>query len=112
MSPRRNHPKRRGATPAHNSGNSDEGDREFGFSGATIEEHHEGNYMVRKITGSSSNKPYRCPGCDQLIPTATPHFVAWPEDDLESRRHWHTPCWNKKKDRAPRVQRTRDAPRY
>ncbi len=69
-------------------------------------------YEFRQITGSTSNKPYRCPGCDQIIPTATPHIVAWPLSDLESRRHWHMACWNKRSQRKPNVQRTRNAPKY
>lgn len=62
-------------------------------------------YVVRRVTGSAATKPYRCPGCDQLIRPATPHTVAWPveapmfaESGLEVRRHWHTPCW-KARDR-------------
>ena len=103
MSPRRNHPKRRGPKPP---------ERELRGSNETIEEHGEGIYRVRKITGSSSTKPYRCPGCDQLIPLATPHIVAWIEDDVESRRHWHTPCWSARDRRKPRTERTRNAPKY
>lgn len=102
VSPRRNPPKR--PTPSE--------EREVGASHETIEEHAEGIYRVRRITGSSSTKPYRCPGCDQLIRTATPHTVAWIDGDLESRRHWHTPCWNKRDARRPRTERTRNAPRY
>jgi hypothetical protein len=105
MSPRRNHPKRRGPKP-------DNEEREFSTSSQSIEEHAEGDYYVRKITGSSSTKPYRCPGCDQLIPTATPHIVAWPVEDIELRRHWHTACWAKKDHRRPRTERSRNAPRY
>jgi hypothetical protein len=106
MSPRRNHPKgKRGSGPKTE-------ESEVGNSFQTVEEHQEGIYTVRKITGSSSSKPYRCPGCDQLIPTATPHIVAWMNEDLESRRHWHTACWNKKDQRKPRIERTRNAPRY
>ncbi|MSZ70493.1 MAG: hypothetical protein F2709_04965 [Actinobacteria bacterium] len=107
MSPRRNHPKRsqkRGA-------NNDE-ERDISLSGEMIEEHSEGVYRVRRITGSTSTKPYRCPGCDQLIPTATPHTVAWLEEDVESRRHWHTACWTKRGDRKPRTLRSKGAPRY
>lgn len=62
----------------------------------TLEEHPDGEWYVRRITGSSSTKPYRCPGCDQEIRPATPHVVAWPAEDpkgLEDRRHWHSPCW-------------------
>jgi hypothetical protein len=104
MSPRRNHPKgKRPVTPE---------DRDVSTSFQTVEEHLEGIYTVRKITGSSSSKPYRCPGCDQLIPTATPHIVAWIDDNLESRRHWHTSCWGKKDQRRPRIERSRNAPRF
>ncbi|MCX6452544.1 MAG: hypothetical protein NT174_05655 [Actinobacteria bacterium] len=72
------------------------------------EEHPDGLYRVRSITGSSSSKPYRCPGCDQIIPLATPHIVAWLEEDeaLQSgadfRRHWHKACWTKKNTRRPK----------
>lgn len=107
VSPRRNKPKKRNGS---NSVRSEE--RDLAASHETIEEHHEGIYMVRRITGSSSTKPYRCPGCDQLIPMATPHTVAWIEHDVESRRHWHTACWNKRDSRKPRIERTRNAPRY
>ncbi len=85
---------------------------EMGLSFESTEEHSDGLYFVRRITGSSSTKAYRCPGCDQLIPTATPHVVAWPEEDVELRRHWHTPCWAKKNQRKPRVERGRGAPKY
>lgn len=107
VSPRRNKPKKRNG---RNAAKPEE--RDLAASHETIEEHHEGIYMVRRITGSSSTKPYRCPGCDQLIPMATPHTVAWIEHDVESRRHWHTACWNKRDARKPRIERTRNAPRY
>jgi len=63
-------------------------ERDPSTSNQTIEEHNDGIYVVRQLTGSSSNKPYRCPGCDQMIPMATPHIVAWIEGDEDSRRHW------------------------
>ena len=107
MSPRRNHPK---SPRGKRSGNDPE--RELGTSFEAVEEHDEGIYRVRRITGSSSTKPYRCPGCDQLIPTATPHIVAWIHEDIETRRHWHTPCWERKDRRAPNTQRSRNAPKY
>ena len=50
MSPRRNYPK--GRRP------KDE-ERDIATSNQTIEEHADGDFIVRKITGSSSNKPYR-----------------------------------------------------
>ena len=67
MSPRRNYPK--GKRPQ-------DPEREINTSNESTEEHSDGTYIVRKLTGSSSNKPYRCPGCDQVIPMATPHIVA------------------------------------
>ena len=60
------------------------------------------DYVVRPVTGSASTKPYRCPGCSQVIRPATPHVVAWPvlpstfassATGLDERRHWHTGCW-------------------
>jgi len=60
-------------------------------------------YDVRSVTGSAATKPYRCPGCDQLIRPATPHTVAWPvvpsmfsESGLDERRHWHNSCWKRR----------------
>ena len=59
-----------------------------------IEEHADGDWYVRPITGSSSTKVYRCPGCDHEIVPATPHIVAWPvHAGSDERRHWHSPCW-------------------
>lgn len=66
----------------------------------SIESGPDGEWVVRRITGSASTKPYRCPGCDQLIRPATPHIVAWPTvslsftgEGIDERRHWHTGCW-------------------
>ena len=71
-----------------------EAPRTFGPLGLEVLEHWpDGDWHVRRITGSASTKTYRCPGCDQDIRPATPHVVAWPEDGLADRRHWHTPCW-------------------
>lgn len=52
-------------------------------------------YHVRRITGSRATKDYRCPGCDHLVVSGTPHVVAWPDRPRgdEERRHWHTGCW-------------------
>lgn len=66
----------------------------------------DGDWMVRRISGSASSKAYRCPGCDQQILPATPHVVVWPENpsllsalgggqSLDERRHWHTACWQR-----------------
>jgi hypothetical protein len=94
------------------SGSDERNIEEIGLSFQSVDEHSDGFYQVRRITGSSSTKPYRCPGCDQMIPTATPHTVAWLEYDVETRRHWHNACWAKKNHRGPRTERTRNAPRY
>lgn len=79
------------------------------YASSTVESHPDGDWMVRKVTGSASTKDYRCPGCDQLIRPATPHVVAWPVDEgdrgLEARRHWHTPCWVARDRRGPRQVR-------
>ncbi|MGH3367523.1 MAG: hypothetical protein ACRDOY_09995 [Nocardioidaceae bacterium] len=63
---------------------------------------------MRTVTGSAATKAYRCPGCDQLIPVATPHLVVWPQtpgllsdSGLEERRHWHTSCWRARDRRPP-----------
>ena len=65
-----------------------------------IEDYDGQEYVVRPVTGSAATKPYRCPGCDQLIRPATPHTVAWPvepsmfaDSGVEERRHWHNACW-------------------
>lgn len=60
------------------------------------------DWHVRAISGSASTKPYRCPGCDQVIAMATPHTVVWPVEKsllsvsaIDERRHWHTACWKR-----------------
>jgi hypothetical protein len=61
-------------------------------------------WTVRTVPGANATKPYRCPGCAQLIPVGLPHHVVWPEDDLDAgdRRHWHPACWVARDRRAPR----------
>ena len=44
---------------------------------------------VRRLT---SDKPYRCPGCDLEIRPGTWHFVVVPAVP-EERRHWNERCW-------------------
>ncbi|MFL6076490.1 MAG: hypothetical protein ACJ73S_24110 [Mycobacteriales bacterium] len=85
-----------------------------GPAGERVEPWRDGDWVVREVTGASSTKVYRCPGCDHEIRPATPHVVAWPVDGeaLEDRRHWHRPCWNARNRRAPRLQRGRNSPRY
>lgn len=72
-----------------------------------VEEWPDGDWKVRHLTGASSTKSYRCPGCEQEIPPGKPHLVSWPawRGGDEERRHWHTACWRKRLDRGPRRNR-------
>jgi hypothetical protein len=54
-------------------------------------------YEVRHVSG---DRPYVCPGCDHQIRPGLWHLVVVPEDDPDSRRHWHTECWRKELNRA------------
>ncbi|GAA4060077.1 ATP/GTP-binding protein [Nonomuraea soli] len=83
----------------------DDDQRPLGFpsGGEKIEEWPDGDWRVRPLSGASSGKQYRCPGCDQEILPGKPHLVTWPDwtgGDAE-RRHWHTTCWRKRLDRGP-----------
>jgi hypothetical protein len=70
-------------------------------------------WAVRSVSGGSSAKPYRCPGCDQEIPRGIAHVVAWRvHGGVDDRRHWHRACWDAKDRRTSKVQRSRNAPRY
>jgi hypothetical protein len=79
-----------------------------------VEEWRGEDYQDRRITGITSTKPNRCPGCDQLIRPVTPHVVAWPVSDPEAgeRRHWHTACWRARDRRGANGQLSRSGPRY
>ncbi|MGH8961359.1 MAG: hypothetical protein ACRDWT_09140 [Jatrophihabitantaceae bacterium] len=83
-------------------------------SGERREQWRGQSYVVRRVSGAAASKPYRCPGCDQLIRPGLPHIVSWPESDHDAadRRHWHPSCWTARDTRAPGVQRGRSAPRY
>ena len=108
MSPRR--AKRR---PERGDGSGE--DRAPGAAFERVEEHDDGDWVVRSITGSSSTKTYRCPGCNQEIRPATPHLVVWPADGygtVDDRRHWHKGCWAKRANRGPTTERSRNAPRH
>ena len=64
----------------------------------------DGEWVVRTVPGSSATKPYRCPGCDQVIPPGTGHVVTWPAAEhgcVDDRRHWHTSCWAARGRRRP-----------
>ncbi|MET7851004.1 ATP/GTP-binding protein [Streptomyces avermitilis] len=110
MSPRRNRPKGAGS-----SGGSAAEDRSGRYGGWQSTESWQGDeWSVRHVAGASAEgKTYRCPGCDQMIPSGVPHVVAWPEHSgVDERRHWHKACWNAKDRRTLRVQRSRNAPRF
>ena len=99
--PRSNRP-RRGGRPRRREEPQDE---VVLPGGERREQQPDGEWAVRPVTGQAAVKPYRCPGCDQLIPPGTPHQVAWPVDGtggVAERRHWHTPCWAARARRRPR----------
>jgi hypothetical protein len=97
VSPRRTRPARR--TPGEAAGDAGETSLTGGFESVEVDAGgHE--WKVRHITGSSSTKTYRCPGCDHEIRPATPHVVAWPVEAIEERRHWHAPCWRARARRS------------
>ncbi|TWD13872.1 hypothetical protein [Marihabitans asiaticum] len=53
-------------------------------------------WAVRRLSGASSTRVYRCPGCEHDIAPGTAHVVVWPDDAMgsaEDRRHWHSSCW-------------------
>ncbi|MEV5824062.1 ATP/GTP-binding protein [Spirillospora sp. NPDC052242] len=105
MSPRKN--RRSAPGPAPRGGG--------GMWAQDTEDGPDGTWIVRNVAGTNAAKPYRCPGCDQEIPPGVGHVVAWPADErggADERRHWHRPCWRARTRRAPRVQRSRNAPRY
>lgn len=74
----------------------------------------DGDWVVRAVPAAAATKAYRCPGCDQEIPAGVAHQVAWSADwpGADDRRHWHSSCWRARARRAPRVRRSRGAPRY
>lgn len=70
----------------------------------SVESGSDGEWNVRRISGASATKTYRCPGCDQTIPVGVAHLVIWPADEygsVDERRHWHAPCWASRAHRRP-----------
>jgi hypothetical protein len=104
--PRSNVPRRRGrrrpAEPAP------ELDVARALGNQRLEGHADGEWHVRQLSGSSSDKTYRCPGCNQEIRPGVPHVVAWPAEAIGAfggvtdRRHWHTACWGSRDRRGRR----------
>ncbi|WP_228980900.1 ATP/GTP-binding protein [Streptomyces sp. DH12] len=112
MSPRRNQPPKRGGAKYPLPPGAGDGDRYGGFQRTETWQGEE--WSVRDVAGATAmGKRYRCPGCDQEIPSGVAHVVAWPQyGGVDDRRHWHKACWNAKDRRTTRVQRSRNAPRY
>ncbi len=52
-------------------------------------------WQWRPVSGQAAVKSYRCPGCDHEVPVGQPHVVAWRDDAVDDRRHWHTACWRR-----------------
>jgi hypothetical protein len=50
-------------------------------------------YEVQRVPGFQARKAYVCPTCGNHIPAGRGHIVAWPDDQVEARRHWHLHCW-------------------
>ncbi|MEW2524545.1 ATP/GTP-binding protein [Streptomyces sp. NPDC047071] len=110
MSPRRNRPK--GAGESTPGPDTEPSGRYGGFE--HTEDWQGEDWTVRRVAGASAaGKTYRCPGCDQEIPSGLAHVVAWPAySGVDERRHWHTGCWSAKDRRGVKERRSRNAPRY
>ncbi|MDJ0462281.1 ATP/GTP-binding protein [Streptomyces sp. H27-C3] len=110
MSPRRNRP-RGGDEKPPEFDSAATGDR-FGLQ--STESWQGEQWSLRHVAGGgAAGKRYRCPGCDQEIPSGVAHLVAWSEyGGVDDRRHWHKACWNAKDRRTSRVQRSRNAPKH
>jgi hypothetical protein len=50
-------------------------------------------FEVRRVHGVAARKVYRCPECARDIAVGQSHVVAWPREQSDLRRHWHTGCW-------------------
>ena len=55
-----------------------------------------GDVEVRHVQPYQARRAYVCPGCHRTIPPGTGHRVAVPQLAPELRRHWHTPCWDRR----------------
>jgi len=55
-----------------------------------------------EVRSVSSDKVYRCPGCDHEVRARTQHVVVIPPDTPERRRHWHEVCWRQELRRTRR----------
>ncbi|GEL95584.1 hypothetical protein [Cellulomonas composti] len=72
--------------------------------GRVTQSSSDGEWVVQRVRGGA--REYRCPGCDQVVPTGTAHVVAWRADAwfgeaVDDRRHWHSSCWDARGRRGP-----------
>ena len=56
-----------------------------------------GEYEVRLIHPFQAVKTYVCPACNHDIVPGTGHYVVVPVEAPDLRRHWHRPCWERRK---------------
>ena len=50
-------------------------------------------YVVKRVPAFRASKTYLCPQCGNAIGVGQGHVVAWPEMQVDLRRHWHLHCW-------------------
>ena len=50
-------------------------------------------YVARRVPAFRASKTYLCPHCGNPIGEGQGHVVAWPETQVDLRRHWHLHCW-------------------
>lgn len=50
-------------------------------------------WVVQRVPAYQAHKPYRCPQCHNAVQAGQGHVVAWPDERVDDRRHWHLHCW-------------------
>ena len=55
-----------------------------------------GPFDVLRVQPYQAQKEYRCPGCSHEIRVGVGHVVVVPREAPDMRRHWHTPCWERR----------------
>jgi len=60
-----------------------------------------GQAELRRVQPFAAQKAYQCPGCNQQIAPGTGHVVVVPLSEPDSRRHWHSACWEHRHRRQP-----------
>ncbi len=105
--PRSNRPRRRGRGRAQPAAGVEPLDVDRALrGGGRLEQHPDGEWLVRALSTTAAVKSYRCPGCRQEIPAGTAHLVTWPAEQpigafggVRDRRHWHRACWEARERR-------------